>query len=378
MVKRSALLALCLAAMQSASAGIHVLHAPLPPQDVVLRAIVEVGTTSSCGLREAPHLIEHLLLSDTAYGDSPVDAIITLRQQGIKLSALTRSDFTEYTLEGPAAKSKEMADAMIAFLGRSSIPKSGFDREKRTIIQEVRSDDSYVSSPTFYERYIASDSEATEPCLADSIPFASYRYDAIQAVYSEFYTPAAIRLIAQGSDVVFDLDALAIALSVPKATPTLKSQPGKREPAQPVAPVGWEGVVELIVPIAGRTALPQDAANALADQIRLEVQADIRRTEQLYTARTFVEQSLRGGWIRLEVPNLDRARAPDLIAIAEAVIDSFDAGQYSNDPVWRSYGASLGPNPAGKIVLASVNENESGTLYRFVTWVWSVIAKLWA
>lgn len=61
MVKRYAILALCAASIQTAHAGSGTLSAPLREQPVRLHAVVSVGTTSVCGMREAPHLIEHLL-----------------------------------------------------------------------------------------------------------------------------------------------------------------------------------------------------------------------------------------------------------------------------------------------------------------------------
>lgn len=100
-------------------------------------------------------MIEHLLLSGTIYGENPVDAVIALPAKGIKLSKLTRSDFTQFTLEGPADKAKLMGQAIATFLGQSLLPKAGFEHEKHAIIHELRAPKSYVSSPTFYERFIA-------------------------------------------------------------------------------------------------------------------------------------------------------------------------------------------------------------------------------
>ncbi|MFL1449383.1 hypothetical protein ACI77O_13380 [Pseudomonas tritici] len=368
--------ALCIAYIQTPHAGAATFNAALPAQDVVLRVVVDAGTTSMCGFREAPHLIEHLLLSDTAYGATPVDAIITLRRQGIKLSAFTRSDFTEFTLEGPSDKAKAMSEAVVTFLGRTSIPKAGFEQEKRTIISEIRADDTYVSSPTFYERFIAVSAGARPPCEADTHTFLTYGYDAVQSAYTQLYTADALTVIAQAATGTFDLDSISKALTINKGTTQLDTQHGAREDAQSIKPIGWDGIVEVIIPIAGRASLPQDGANALADQLRLEVQADIRRTQQLYSASTFVEQSMTGGWIRLEVPSVDRSKAPELLRIVEAAISRVDLSKFGSDPIWLSKGAMLSTTPTGPPVIADLSEPRVSVVKIALLSIWNWLANL--
>ena len=354
MGNRLAIAALCAMSIPMASAEVQALSTTMPEQHVVLRAIVDAGTTSVCGMREAPHLIEHLVLSDTQYGQTPVDAILTLRTEGIKLSALTHSDFTEFTLEGPASKADQMGAALLTFLSRPSIPKMGFEREKRTITNEVKAGDSFVSSPTLYERFIAANAGGRLPCHADPLPFLSYDYDAVQDAYARLYAPENIRLIAQAAPGTFNMTELVAALSVRKAVPALNSQDGSREPAESQQVTGRPGLVELIFPISGRAELPKDAAEALADQARLELQAHIRRSYQLYTARSFVDQSINGGWIRLEVPELDNDKAPELMQIAKRAMASVNVTSYGDDPVWLLHGSHYSSEPVKTPLVAEI------------------------
>nr|WP_256679090.1 insulinase family protein [Pseudomonas sp. MWU12-2323] len=329
-------------------------------------------------MREAPHLIEHLLLSHTRYGETPVDAILALRAKGIKLAATTHSDFTEFTLEGPAAKAELMSQAMMVFLSRSSLPKQGFEREKRTILSELRADDSYVSSPSFYERYIAVKAGARQPCAADTNKFLNYDYAAVQNAYERLYTPDSVHLVAQAPVSVFDLDAIASTLPRRVTAPSATSQDGARETTESLEVRGSPGQFEFILPIKGRRELPSDAADALADQVRLEVQAHLRATYQLYTARSFVDQSLVGGWIRLEIPRVNQEKAPELLAIAKKAVNAVDLSQFNNDPVWQAYGSKLTSDPVGTPVVAELAPPNTGLFQRVTTAFWKIVASVWA
>lgn len=377
MVKRYAILALFAASTPTALAGVGTLSAPLREQPVKLQAVVSVGTTSVCGMREAPHLIEHLLLSDTQLGETPVDAILALRAEGIKLSALTRSDFTEYTLEGPASKASVMGEALVTFLSRSSIPKTGFEREKRVIVSEVMADKTYVSSPTLYERFVAAKASGHASCSADSLRLLDYQFDEVQAVYSTYYTPDNVRILASAEPGVFDLDAISQAIWKRKVIKPLSSHNGMRETASAPEVFGRPGIVELIFPISGRAALPGDAANALADQARLEVQAYIRRSHQLYAARSFVDQSIQGGWIRIEVPGIADDEAQRLAEIAQAAMRRVDLSLYGDDTLWQSYGAITAPDPVGAPVIPALRPAEPSWLRVFATNIWTFFTGLW-
>ncbi|HBO2935332.1 TPA: insulinase family protein [Pseudomonas aeruginosa] len=378
MVKRYAILALFAVSTSTALAGGGTLSVPLRDQPVKLQAIVSVGTTSVCGMREAPHLIEHLLLSDTHLGETPVDAILALRAKGIKLSALTRSDFTEYTLEGPASKASAMGEALVTFLSRPSIPKTGFEREKRVIVSEVMADSTYVSSPTLYERFVAAKAGGHASCSADSQRLLDYRFEDVQSVYRTYYTPDTVRILASAEPGVFDLGAISQAIWERKGIETVSSHNGTRETASALEVFGRPGIVELIFPISGRATLPSDAANALADQARLEVQAYIRRTHQLYAARSFVDQSIQGGWIRIEVPGLGNDEAQRLATIAQAAMRSIDLSLYGEDPLWQSYGASTALDPVGAPVIPAVRPAEPNWLRVFATNIWSFFTGLWS
>lgn len=366
-VSRLAMAALCAALIPSAYAGIEItVAAPLKPH-VSLQAIIAVGTTSACGTREAPHLIEHLLLSGTAYGETPVDAVVALRAEGIRLSALTRSDFTLFTLEGPPEKADQMGRALATFLSQASLPRSGFEREKHAILHEVRASDSYISSPSFYERFIAVTAGAAEPCVADKSAFLNYDYDQVQSVYDRFYTQSNIKLVAQADPHTFDLDAIAKAIKSGHPASTLTSQAGNRENAKTIEVFSKNGLVELIFPIAGRAVLPEDAANAYAHQARLEIQAFIRRKYQLYTARSFVDQSIHGGWVRIEIPDIGATKAPELLEVANAAMAKVRVSDYRADPVWQAFGSQRSDKPVGTAVVAQAdipNNNWLSAVYK--------------
>lgn len=336
--KRLAMAALCAAMAITTHADPQFTAAPSEASTVKLQAIVEVGTTSACGMREAPHLIEHLLLSETKYGETPVDAIIALRAQGIKLSALTRSDFTEFTLEGPATHADSMERALVTFLGRASLPEMGFEREKQAILHEVQASASYTSSPSFYERFIAVSAGGVKPCVADKKPFLSYTPDDVQAVYHHFYKASKIRFVAIAKPGTFDLAGVSSKVLSSHNRISDNFLPSGREKAESIRVLGSDTQVDLIFPIAGRMNLPEDAANAYADQARLELQAYIRREFQMYTARSFVDQSIHGGWIRLEVPGVGTDKAAELLAIAIAAMEKVNADDFRSDPIWQAYG----------------------------------------
>lgn len=312
-----------------------------PAQNVVLQAVIEAGTTSYCGMREAPHLIEHLLLTETKYGKSPVDAILSLRGKGITLSATTHSDYTVYSLEGPAQQAAMMGEALVDFLGRSSLPRLGFESEKAVIISEVRADAKYRSGPTLFERYVGSGDAEAAPCVEDKIDFTAYEYDDVQLAFAKLYAPDKIKVIASGAGTSLDLDAIARGITIRRDTPNVKSQAGNREAATPFNASFSASGVEIFFPIPGRTGLPVDAANAMADQIRLSAQKYIRDNHQLYSARTFVDQGLKRGWIRLEVPGVGRSEAGGITHAAMAAAEGTCTLQYRDDPIWKAYGSSL-------------------------------------
>jgi hypothetical protein len=141
--------------------------------------------------------------------------------------------------------------------------------------------------------------------------------------------------------------------------------------------VGRPGIVELIFPIAGRAELPSDAANALADQARLEVQAHIRRTHELYAARSFVDQSIRGGWIRLEIPGLDNREAPRLAEIAKAAMSHVDLSHYGEDLLWQSYGADAALSPVGDPVIPDAPTVKHSWLQSVASSLWAFLVGLW-
>jgi hypothetical protein len=257
-----------------------------------------------------------------------------------------------------------MEHALTTFLGRTSLPNIGFEREKKTIAREVRAGLDYISSPTFYERFIGFYANGNKPCSADSKRFLDYTLEEVQRVYDRFYVNDNIRVVAEAEPGTFDLSAIAHSIKRPSNNLISDAQNLKLEDAKSLLIEGREGLVEVLFPIQGRASLPADAAAALADQARLEVQAHIRREYQLYSARTFVDQSLGGGWIRLEVPELQSEKAGEIAHIAEAAMRSVQTNEYHHDPVWVSLGSKFSANPVGAPIIAETPLHHSGWLKR--------------
>jgi hypothetical protein len=349
--------ALCAATTNAYSAGVHVFETTDQTAPVVLRAVFEIGTISSCGMREAPHLIEHMLLSHTRFGETPVDAILALRAAGIKLTATTHSDFTEIALEGSRERSGLMSEAMATFLNRPALPIEALEREKKTIINELHTDDNYRSSPTFYERFIALNAEGQAPCKADTRKFMDYDYTAVQGIYQRLYSLDKLHIVAQAPAHTFELANIAQSLLVQSAADVSRSQDTEREANASLDVDGLPGQVEIIVPIAGRRDLSKDAADELNDQIRLNVQAYLRSTYQLYTVRSFIDQSLAGGWIRIEAPQAPRASVTQLIAIVERAMKTTDLAGYRSDPIWQALGSRGMVNQSMPPVVATSKES---------------------
>ncbi len=372
MVKQIALAVAAAVMIETAQAG--VIDVPKPEPTVRLQAILEVGTTSICGMREAPHLIEHLLLSGTPYGKAPLDAILSLRSQGITLSALTRSDFTEITLEGPEAKAQAMSQALVTFLGRSSLPNLGFEHEKRVILSELRASPDFISGPTLYERFIAKHSGGTAPCARDEIKFLDYDFDAVQRAYQEHYVADNISVTALGQPGVFDLERLESEIKAGKASTIANSQTGKREHVESLQIQGRPGLVEIILPIAGRSELPAQAAQAIADQVRLEVQRHIRDEHHLYFARTFVDQSLKGGWLRLEIPNTTEEHIPAIKTVIKSAINNAILTDDYPDPVWQLRGGELKASPVGPAIVISPAHPRVSLWNRLGSWMANLVA----
>lgn len=378
MVKRCIIFALCAASIQAANAAMATLSARLPEQSVSLHAVVSAGTTSSCGMREAPHLIEHLLLSETRFGKTPVDAILSLRSKGIKLSAMTHSDFTEFTLEGPEREADLMSEALLTFLSRPSLPNKGFESEKKVIASEVMGGEGYTSAPTLYERFIATHANAVQPCAADTVPFLSYRYEDVQEAYRQLYTSQSVQVLAKAPPGTFDLEAIKSGIVARKVLQPPTSHNGPREQARSLRINGRANVVEIIFPIAGRTSLSAEAASALADQARLEVQAHIRSKYQLYAARSFVDQSLVGGWIRIEVPGISNSKVQELLDVANAAMAAVDVSAYGDDLIWLANGSLTTDEPIGIPVVTSIEQQSGGGLLSFLQQVRAFFARLFA
>lgn len=337
------LLACLLSAASTAGASIQVVEQP-SVATVSLSVVAKVGMTSTCGMREAPHLIEHLLLSETEYGETPADAIGALLNHSVRLSAITGSDYTKFTFEGPPASATVIERALLTFLARPSLPRSGFEREKRAIISEVRAPDDYKSTGSVYERYLHEYAGAAPACGADSLALIEYPYPAVNDLFQAAYSEPNLMLITTAPAGTFQLDMLANAISVSRGSeaPSLTSQDRFQGPTNesPLELYGRPGLVEIIYPVKGLADLSSTSAGLLADKVRFAIQAHIRREFGLYHARTFLDQSLKGGWLRIEVPGLDNENAQSVLQVAQDVIDNVQASELEAGWLQPTYAGS--------------------------------------
>lgn len=356
-------LALCTAAGTSLG-GSHIVDLPAQTQRVSLHAIVTAGMTSSCGFREAPHLIEHMLLSDTKHGESPVDAMISLRKHGVILKAYTRLDHTHFQLSGPSDKAQLMSDALVDFLGKSSLPSLGFEREKSAILSELSASSEYVSRGSFFERFIDIHGDGPPACQSDAKPFVLYEHSEMDKLYRELYTADRIYIAAEGQPGLFDLDGIREAIISGKTVEAIETASASKR-SDTLAVHAPTGVFEVIFPIPGRGTLPSDAAEAMADSMRLEVQAYIRRELSLYSARTFVDQGISAGWIRLEVPRLPNKHTNQVVNIAINAARNVEASHYGSDVIWQL----MGSEPRHFQDLTPIVATQQSKPYGYVDWI---------
>ncbi len=356
------LLACLLSAASTAGASIQVVEQPVAVATVSLSVVAKVGMTSTCGMREAPHLIEHLLLSETEYGETPADAIGALLNHSVRLSAITGSDYTKFTFEGPPASATVIERALLTFLARPSLPRSGFEREKRAIISEVRAPDDYKSTGSVYERYLHEYAGAAPACGADSLALIEYPYPAVNDLFQAAYSEPNLMLITTAPAGTFRLDMLANAITVSRDSeaPSLTSQDRFQGPTNesPLVLYGRPGLVEIIYPVKGLADLSSTSASLLADKVRFAIQAHIRREFGLYHARTFLDQSLKGGWLRIEVPGLENENAQRVLEVAQDVIDNVRPAELEAGWLQPTYAGSS-PMLGKPIVIEAPKRNMS-------------------
>lgn len=360
LVKRLAAAATLSAMATCVMADRNTMSLPAPTQPAELHVVVTAGMTSACGLREAPHLIEHMLLSDTRYGDNPVEAMLTLKDEGITLKAFTLLDYTHFTLSGPVSKVELMGEALAEFLGRSSIPRMGFEREKHAILNELRQTNQYVSRGSLFERFVAMHAGGPKACPADDKPLVLYQFAEVDELYRQLYTADSLHLAGVNVPADFDLPGLLNRITQGKAVNKAVIESASTQTTNDLSIIAPPGITEIIFPIQGRARLPNDAAMAIAERMRLEIQAYLRNELGLYSARSFVDQGLSGGWIRLEIPSLPTGMAEEVAAIAQQAATRIDVSFYNDDVVWSMLGGGIAdetimrhivaPPPADRLV----------------------------
>lgn len=270
------------------------------PGEVVLRATVGVGMLDACGYRESPHIIEHLLLSDTQFGATAADMMVSLHEHGIALEAVTRQDFTEFVLHGPASKAAIIEEAAIAILARPQLPSSGFETEINAILLEHNASSNYVSRGAYFEQYAAVHHSAPAPCPDDTAELVKYSHANVQDYYDAFYVHDNISLLSVGP--TSDLDVTRVAERIAQARPDpeqIQRYTGERLRVNAIKTAQFPGTLEVLFAVPGRDTLPHYIAQQFAETLRLQLQAYLRKAPVAYQARSVVHQSMGAGWVSL-------------------------------------------------------------------------------
>lgn len=270
------------------------------PGEVVLRATVGVGMLDACGYRESPHIIEHLLLSDTQFGATAADMMVSLHEHGIALEAVTRQDFTEYVLHGPASKAAIIEEAAIAILARPQLPSSGFETEIKAILLEHNANSNFVSRGAYFEQYAAVYHGSPAPCPDDASALVKYSHANVQDYYDAFYVQDNITLLSVGPNSA--LDVSRVAERIAQARPDLdkiERYSGDRLRVNAIKTAQFPGTLEVLFAVPGRDTLPHYLAKQLAETLRLQLQAFLRQAPVAYQARSVVHQSKGAGWVSL-------------------------------------------------------------------------------
>ncbi|MAG67035.1 MAG: hypothetical protein CMK74_14390 [Pseudomonadales bacterium] len=270
------------------------------PGEVVLRATVEFGMLDACGYREAPHVIEHLLLSDTQFGATAADMMVSLHQHGVALEAVTRQDFTEYVLHGPASKAAIIEEAATAILARPQLPSSGFETEIKAILLEHNASSDFVSRGAYFEQYAAVHHGTRAPCRDDALELAEYSHANVQGYYDAFYVQDNISLLSVGPTSELDVARVAERIAQTRPDPErIQRYSGERLGLNTIKTAQFPGTLEVLIAVPGRDTLPHYLAQQFAETLRLELQAYLRKAPVAYQARSVVHQSKAAGWVSL-------------------------------------------------------------------------------
>jgi hypothetical protein len=226
--------------------------------------------------------------------------LVSLNKHGIELRAVTRQDFTEYLLHGPASKGDIIEEAAVAILARSQLPSWGFETEIESILLEFNADSSYVSRGAYFEQYAALHHGTPPPCLDDPTPLKNYSHANVQDYYDAFYTQGNISILSVGP--ASELDVSRVAAKIEASRPEagdFDRYVGERLSINGIQTGQFPGTLEVLFAVPGRDALPHYLAQRFSESLRLELQALLRSTPNAYQAGSIVHQSLKAGWISL-------------------------------------------------------------------------------
>lgn len=270
---------------------------------IAVRVEVNYGLLDSCEAREIPHIIEHLVLSETRYGRTPADFIETLAKQGVRATAVTRQDFTEYSFEGTRQSAAIIQDAVLETLGRASLPENAIAREISAIRLETGSVDGAFPQVHPFEpwayTYIPG---ALAPCpsLGQN---PDYSFPKVAESYQRHYGAAAFSLTVVAPAGTFDGPKLAEELKAarPGGVARISAAPAETIPLPVITQLealkGEPAFFEVLIGIPGRKALPSIKAREAAEAVRLAIQSKLRIKPAAYTAKSVIHQSNSAGWI---------------------------------------------------------------------------------
>ena len=279
------------------------------PGPIAVRVEVDYGLLDSCGARELPHLIEHVVLSETKFGTTPADLIAALASKGVRASAITRQDFTEFSFEGRPGTGPLIEEVIMATLGRKELPVAALDREVEAIRLELGAPVGFASPSHPFEAWSEKHISGSQvACHAETRPVADLRAEEVQAAFDSHYGTTNYSITVVGPAGEIDGASLLNRLrhSRPEVSPPIRKLSASSVPLETEAPgevtATDTGLFELLIAIPGRMALPPAKAREAAEMARLALQAELRRNPVSYTVKAIVHQSNRAGWVSLTTP----------------------------------------------------------------------------
>jgi hypothetical protein len=375
------------------------------PGNIVVRVEVNYGLLDSCDMREAPHVIEHLVLSETKFGRTPADLIATLARKGVRATAVTRQDFTEYVFEGAPGTGSLISQAVLETVGRSTLPISSAVREVEAIRLELGKGKGFVSESHAFEQWAYEHILGTpKPCMDSSVPVDEFSHAKFSDLFQNHYGVNTYSLTVAGPGAEIDAAALADGLrkrrpggvALPRITST---QISPMDEYIPVAGGGSNvGLIEVLVGIDGRKTFPPSAAKLVAEALRVEIQTQLRHQPIGYTAKTVVHQSNTAGWISIyasidaddhaeiaeQLRNIaiDVLADPERISVQKDFLTNRDVAEDSAWPLGNEQFQGLKPKVYG-VTVQYMAKNGSSNWSQVVTVliggiiIWGVLMCIW-